>query len=211
MRLARGAWPYVLLPGLAVPPAFLVGPAYGVVTLGITVATLTFFRDPERTPPPAGVVSPADGSVSVSREEDDRVRVGVFVNVHDVHVNRAPIGGHVEDVEHVPGAHRPAFSKESDRNERVHVDFPDHRVTLIAGAFARRIKPYVDSGDELDRGERIGHIAFGSRADVLLPPDVDRSDVAVETGEDVTAGETVIADLPGESDNLLEDATGSAN
>jgi len=210
MRLARGAWPYALVPALAILPAFLVTPAFGVAALVVTLAVLTFFRDPERTPPPTGIVSPADGTVSVIREEDGRLRVGVFMNVHDVHVNRAPIGGAVEDVEHVPGAHRPAFSKESDRNERVHVDFADHRVTLIAGAFARRITPYVDSSDDLDRGERIGHIAFGSRADVLLPAAVDRSDLAVEKGDDVTAGETVVARLPGESDNLLVDATGSA-
>ncbi len=220
MQLARGAAPYVLVPALATPPAFLVHPAFGVVTLVLAGATFAFFRDPDRTPPPTGVVSPADGTVSVIREEavaddagDDpdaetRLRVGVFMNVHDVHVNRAPIGGPVEAVDHVPGAHRPAFSKESDRNERVHVDFPDHRVTLIAGAFARRITPYVDAGDDVERGERIGHIAFGSRADLLCPPEIDREDLAVEEGDSVTAGESVLARSPA-SDNLLEDATGT--
>ncbi len=217
MRLARGAWPYVLVPALAAPPAFLVNPTFGVVAIVLAAAVLAFFRDPERTPPPTGVVSPADGKVSVVREEpvedadgadaETRLRVGVFMNVHDVHVNRAPIGGRVEAVEHVPGAHRPAFSKDSDRNERVHLTFPDHRVTLIAGAFARRITPYAEAGDDLDRGDRIGHIAFGSRADLLLPPDVDRSDLAVADGESVRAGETVIARTA--SDNLLEDATGT--
>jgi len=217
MQLARGAAPYVLVPALATPPAFLVQPAFGVVTLALAAAAFAFFRDPDRTPPPTGIVSPADGTVSVIREEsvadegdeaETRLRVGVFMNVHDVHVNRAPKGGAVEAVDHVPGAHRPAFSKESDRNERVHVDFPDHRVTLIAGAFARRITPYVEAGDDLDRGDRIGHIAFGSRADLLCPPDIERADLAVEEGDGVTAGESVLA-RGAVSDNLLEDATGS--
>jgi phosphatidylserine decarboxylase len=65
-------------------------------------------------------------------------------------------------------------------------------VTLIAGAFARRIHPYVEADDALDRGERIGHISFGSRVDVLFPPAVERSDLAVEEGDRVTAGESVL-------------------
>jgi phosphatidylserine decarboxylase len=201
VQFAPGTWRYAGLPLLATPVAFLVSPIYAVVTAVLAAATLGFFRDPERSPPPSGLVAPADGKVSVVREEDGRLRVGVFMNVYDVHVNRAPLGGVVEDVEHVPGAHRPAFSKDSDRNERVHVDFPDHRVTLIAGAFARRITPYLEDGDEVRRGDRIGHIAFGSRADVLCPPGVTEADLAVEKGDRVTAGETVLvpaAALPDE-------------
>jgi phosphatidylserine decarboxylase len=216
MQLARGAAKYAVVPALAIVPGFLVTPAFGVVAALVTGFVVWFFRDPERRPPPSGVVSPADGKVSVIREEatddgDRRLRVGVFMNVHDVHVNRAPVDGPVEAVEHVPGAHRPAFTKDSDRNERVHVDLPDHRVTLIAGAFARRITPYVAGGDDLERGAKIGHIAFGSRADVLFPPGVEESDLTVEKGESVTAGETVLA-RPGDgagSDNLLADAPGS--
>jgi len=201
MQLARGAGKYALVPALAIVPGFLVTPAFGVAAALVTGFVVWFFRDPERTPPPTGVVSPADGKVSVIREEESddgesRLRVGVFMNVHDVHVNRAPVDGPVQRVEHVPGAHRPAFTKDSDRNERVHVDLPDYRVTLIAGAFARRITPYVDDGEDLARGDRLGHIAFGSRADVLFPPEVEQSDLAVEKGESVTAGETVLARSP---------------
>ena len=164
------------------------------VVLGLFV--LVFFRDPERSPPESGFVAPADGKVSVVREEGDRLRVGVFMNVWNVHVNRAPLGGTIVRTEHTAGAHRPAFSKESDRNERVRIDFSDHAVVLIAGAFARRIFPYVEPADEVDRGERIGHIAFGSRADVLLPEAVGRGDLRVEVGDRVRAGETVIAEEP---------------
>ena len=155
-----------------------------------------------RPPPADGVVAPADGVVSVVRTEehdgDARVRVGVYMSALNVHVNRVPLGGTVAAVEHVPGGNRLAFSKDSEHNERVHVDVEgahDYRVTLIAGAFARRIHPYVAAGDDLARGERLGHISFGSRADVLLPAGVVEEDLLVSEGETVRAGETRIAEL----------------
>jgi phosphatidylserine decarboxylase len=239
MKFAPGAWKYAIVPLLAAPFALLISVTASLVALAAGAGTLAFFRDPERSPPPTGVVSPADGNVSVLREEGDRVRLGVFMNVWHVHVVRSPFAGRVTDVEHVSGANRPAFSKESDRNERVHVrletDSPnlpsdagtngaaaiaddggepigdepeesasddpnahpdeldhDADVTLIAGAFARRIHPYAERGDDLERGERIGHIAFGSRVDLLFPPTVDLEDVAVDIGDSMTAGESVV-------------------
>ncbi|WP_436346951.1 protein sorting system archaetidylserine decarboxylase [Natronorubrum sp. FCH18a] len=250
MNFAPGAWKYAILPLLAAPFAFVFSVTASLVALALGAGTLAFFRDPERTPPPTGVVSPADGNVSVLREEGDRVRLGVFMNVWHVHVVRAPFSASVTDVEHVSGANRPAFSKDSDRNERVHVrcetessnlpasgsleatdgtadpdevvdssdadptadggsaavaedphakaDQPlsDAEVTLIAGAFARRIHPYAERGDELERGDRIGHIAFGSRVDLLFPPEVDLEDIDVEIGDAMTAGETVVLEAP---------------
>ncbi|GAB3035444.1 protein sorting system archaetidylserine decarboxylase [Natronobiforma cellulositropha] len=207
MKVAPGAWRYALPALLAAPFAFIFSTAVSVLTLLAGLSVLAFFRDPERTPPPTGVVSAADGSVSVVREEGERVRLGVFMNVWHVHVIRAPRAGVVREVEHTPGAHKPAFSKDSDRNERVRVrlecratasgeepesDDEEWEVTFIAGAFARRIHPYVEPGDELERGERIGHIAFGSRVDVTFPPSVEREQLAVAKGEKTTAGETVI-------------------
>jgi phosphatidylserine decarboxylase len=128
--------------------------------------------------------------VSAIREEGDQVRVGVFMNVTDVHVNRAPAGGTVQSVEHRPGANKPAFSKDSDRNERVRIELEEHTVVLIAGWFARRIHPTVEAGEKLRRGQRIGHISFGSRADVVLPPGYEIDDLRVDTGDAVRAGET---------------------
>jgi phosphatidylserine decarboxylase len=193
MKFAPGVWWYVLPPLLLVFPAFIVSPTLSVLFVLAAGFTLFFFRDPERTPPFAGIVSPADGKISEIRTEGERIRVCIFMNVHDVHVIRAPDDGEVERVEHESGGYRPAFSKESDRNEKVHVGFDESEVTLIAGAFARRITPYVEEGDELERAERVGHIAFGSRVDVLLPPEIHYPDLRIERGEKVTAGETAIA------------------
>jgi len=198
--LAPGARRFALPPLVAAVALAVLAPPLGAVALGVGLFVVYFFRDPERTPPPRGVVAPADGHVSVVREEDGRVRVGVFMGPLDVHVIRAPLAGVVDSLTHSPGAYRPAFSKDSERNERVDATLETGDgetaplgVSFIAGWFARRIYPYLAPGDGVDRGERVGHIAFGSRADVLLPPAYDRSDLLVEQGEAVRAGETVVA------------------
>jgi phosphatidylserine decarboxylase len=208
MRLAPGAWTHA-----AVPVALALGllplvPVVSAVALVVAVGVLLFFRDPERAP--AGgvvrdcVLAAADGKVSVIRTETDddgreRVRVGVFMNVTDVHVNRAPLPGTVESVEHVPGGHLPAFSKSAERNERLHYDVGgenEYRVTQIAGTVARRCHSYVEPGDELAGGERFGHIAFSSRVDVVLPPRFSRDDLRVGESDDVRAGRSVLAEDP---------------
>jgi phosphatidylserine decarboxylase len=189
------AWDLALVPALAGAVALPFVPPVGAALVALAVGILWFHRDPERDPPTGEetVVSPADGTVSVVREEGSRLRVGVFMNVTDVHVLRAPRTGVVESLTHRPGAHRPAFSKDSDRNERVDVTLDTCECSMIAGWFARRIHPYVSTGEEVTRGDRIGHIAFGSRADVLLPPAYDRGDLLVAEGDTVRAGETVVA------------------
>ncbi len=192
--VAPGAWRYAAVPLALALPALVLSVPVAVACALAGVGILWFHRDPARSTPSTGFVAPADGRVSVVREEGDRVRVGVFMNVTDVHVNRAPAPCTVADVEHTPGRHLPAFSKDSDRNERVTLDCGDFEVSLIAGAVARRIHPYVEPGDALERGDRIGHISFGSRADVLLPGGYDLGDVRVERGQRVRAGETLIVE-----------------
>lgn len=193
MGIAPHAWRYAL-PAFAIAPAVgLLSPVAGAALLVLGGLVVVFHRDPEREIPPKGVVSPADGRVSVVREEDGRVRVGIYMGVTDVHVNRAPLSGTVEAVTHSPGANRPAFSKDSERNERVRIDYGALAVVQIAGAFARRIHPTVEAGQRVERGERIGHISFGSRVDVLLPEGLERADLDVERGNRVVAGETVLA------------------
>ena len=188
--VAPGARRYAAVSFAVALVAAVVALPVAVVALALGVGVLWFHRDPAREPPDSGVLAPADGRVSVIREEDDRLRVGIFMNVTDVHVNRAPIAGTVRRVEHRPGANKPAFSKDSDRNERVVIDCGEYEIALIAGWFARRIHPYLREGDELTRGQRIGHISFGSRADVVLPTDYSREDLLVTKGDVVTAGET---------------------
>lgn len=188
------AWDLALVPALAGAVALPFAPPVGVALVALAVGVLWFHRDPDRAPPDAGVVSPADGTVSVVREEGSRLRVGVFMNVTDVHVNRAPVAGEVRDVRHRPGANRPAFDKESDRNEQVAIDFGAYELLVIAGWFARRIHPAVEAGDRVERGDRVGHVSFGSRADVVLPADVGREDLLVAEGDAVRAGETIIAE-----------------
>ena len=192
------AWRLALVPALVAAVALPLLPPLGVASLALALAVLLFHRDPDRSPPDVEgiVVAPADGTVSVVREEGNRLRVGVFMNVADVHVNRAPIAGEVREVRHRPGANRPAFDKESDRNEQVAIDFGEYELLIIAGWFARRIHPSVEAGDAVDRGERVGHVSVGSRADVVLPADVTRDDLLVAEGDAVRAGETIIAERP---------------
>jgi len=190
------AWRLALVPALVGAATLLLLPPVGAGFVALALGILWFHRDPDREPPDADgiVVAPADGTVSVVREEGNRLRVGVFMNVTDVHVNRAPIAGEVREVRHRPGANRPAFSKESDRNEQVAIDFGEYELLVIAGWFARRIHPAVEPGDTVDRGERVCHVSFGSRADVILPPDVDEGDLLAREGDTVRAGETIIAE-----------------
>jgi phosphatidylserine decarboxylase len=192
--VASGGWRYATACFALALPAIVFAPPLAAVALALGVGSLWFHRDPERTPPESGIIAPADGHISVIREEGDRVRVGTFMNVNDVHVNRAPMAGTVNEVDHRPGAYKPAFSKESDRNERVVIDCGEYELAMIAGWFARRIHPSVEPGDELVAGQRVGHISFGSRVDVLLPSTYSREDLLVEKGEAVTAGETRIVE-----------------
>lgn len=192
----RYGYPPILLGLLLLP--LPISTLFGLGLIALGVGALAFHRDPERHPPNSGIVSPADGTVSVIREEDGQVRVGVYMSALDVHVNRAPLAGTVESVTHRPGANKMAFSKESENNERVNIDFGEFEVSLIAGWFARRIHPYLSEGDTVERGDKLGHISFGSRADILLPASVDITDLTVEKGDSVLAGETIVAVAPGD-------------
>jgi len=155
-----------------------------------------FFRDPERRIGD-GVVSPADGRVT--RVEMRRGRtcfVSIFMNVHNVHVNRMPWSGTIIDVVHHPGGYVPAFDKDSDNNERVVTRFRNEygnwEMTQIAGAVARRIVPYISAGQQLERGDRFGMIRFGSRVDLLFKVPAGM-ELNVVQGQKVIAGSSVIA------------------
>jgi phosphatidylserine decarboxylase len=169
-----------------------------------------FFRDPERvTPLRTGlVISPADGRVSqivqvtppqeLDLPREPHTRVSVFMNVFDVHVNRAPVDGQIVHLAYIPGAFLNAdLDKASEDNERqaLTVQTRDGRrigVVQIAGLVARRIVKFVEDGDQLSTGQRFGLIRFGSRVDVYLPQGISP---LVCVGQRAIAGETIIADM----------------
>jgi len=158
---------------------------------------LWFFRDPERPIPSGDVaVSPADGKVlGVQPESPSRMRVSIFMNVFDVHVNRAPIAGRISALDYRKGrflvASRDEAMTENEQNTAT-IDAGDTQVsfTQIAGLIARRIVFYKRPGDAVGRGERVGLIKFGSRVDVFLGPDWE---VQVRPGERVKAGSSILA------------------
>lgn len=175
-----------------------------------------FFRDPPRVTPVDGalVVSPADGriaSVTITTPpkelglgEQSRRRVSVFMGLFDCHVNRAPLAGLVKQVVYTPGKFVNAeLDKASDGNERnglvIEMEHGPVAVVQIAGLVARRIACFVQEGDNLVAGERIGLIRFGSRLDVYLPV---AAKVVVAEGQIAVAGETVIARFTDEANEL---------
>jgi phosphatidylserine decarboxylase len=168
-----------------------------LVPLLLLAFTVWFFRDPDRRIPadPGAVLAPADGRVIRA----DSSHLSVFMNLFDVHVCRAPVGGIVASVSHRPGRFLAAFRDgASEHNERteilLEVDGGAGRVwlVLVAGLIARRIVCRVAAGQHVGAGERVGLIRFGSRVDLELPAGAS---VAVGVGDRVVAGETVVASL----------------
>jgi phosphatidylserine decarboxylase len=165
---------------------------------------LWFFRDPSRTIPegPGQVVSPGDGLVTeaewIETTSGSKLRLSIFLNVFDVHVNRAPVGGVVKVCEFRKGAFMNAMKPESVVNNEqtlITIDAGSYEVSFkqIAGLLARRIVCNLKVGDRVERGQRIGLIKFGSRVDVLMPAEAE---LKVKTGSRVRGGSTVLAVLP---------------
>ena len=172
---------------------------WGILPLAAALAGLAgffaiFFRDPERTPGP-GVVSAADGRVSRVEREGARWRVAVFMNVTDVHVNRAPVAGAVAAMDDRGHAYRPAYRPDALHNRQRRYEFDSEygaiEVVQITGIVARRLVSFVRPGARLLKGERFGMIVLGSRVDVLFA--ADRLAPCVAVGARVRAGESPIA------------------
>jgi phosphatidylserine decarboxylase len=170
---------------------------------------LWFFRDPSRKIPstPGAIVSPADGVVTeaewVETTVGSKLRVSIFLNVFDVHVNRSPIAGEVKLVEYREGGFMNAMNPESGiSNEQtmIQIQGDGYEVSLkqIAGLLARRIVCNLKAGDVVERGQRIGMIKFGSRCDLLMPAEAN---LKVKTGARVKGGSTVIAVLPTDTES----------
>jgi phosphatidylserine decarboxylase len=202
--VAREGWPFL---AIAAAVSLLVTYFWGWWSVPLWLASafiLQFFRDPPREVPddPFAVVSPADGRVvEVSRSEDpylrrEALKVSVFMNVFNVHSNRAPADGVVKERWYVGGAFvNAALDKASLSNERNALwiqrdDGRDLTCVQVAGLIARRILCYVEPGARLARGQRYGFIRFGSRVDLYLPPDAE---VKAAIGDKVYAAESVLA------------------
>ena len=183
--------------------------AFGLVVLGAILslgaaAIAGFFRDPQRHVPSGEglVVSPADGRVvSVVAVKDDSIfgdavnRISIFLSPLDVHINRAPVAGRVDEIRYRAGKFLAAYKDDASRvNEQNALRIVDERernwgVVQIAGVLARRIVCRVKRGEALARGQRFGLIMFGSRTDLYLPKGCR---VEVTEGQKVKGGETVI-------------------
>lgn len=209
MKIDRAGYPFIaaaLVPAAALSLARRYGAA---IPLALAGGFLTyFFRDPDRFVPqePGLVVSPADGKVMVAGAANPRwappgewKQVTIFLSPMDVHINRTPTSGRVTRIEYRPGTFLPAYGEAANDNElnELWIDHQGRTVVVrqVVGILARRIVCRVHEGDELQRGERIGLMKFGSRMDVFLPVDAE---LRVSVGERVVAGETVIATLRGD-------------
>ncbi len=206
----REGWIYIAIFAVVTLVLFKIGHNPGWVGIILTAWCIYFFRDPARMTPMRGglIISPADGLVqsitmTTAPEELGRgnqllTRVSIFMNVFDVHVNRAPCDATVKDVKYIPGKFfNASLDKASKHNERqiFTLALDDGReliVVQIAGLVARRILRWVKPGDRLTAGARFGMIRFGSRVDVYFPDGVQP---LVIEGQKVLAGESVLADL----------------
>jgi phosphatidylserine decarboxylase len=208
LPLAAEGFPFIFLSGFASLIFALLGlVAPALACLLLTVFVTYFFRDPARVLPdhPSAIVCPADGKVIVVREvDDDRflqqrvMKISIFMNVFNVHVNRIPLAGIVDRVTLSPGKF---FAADKDKavlhNEYCALTLTTagnlrYAVVQIAGLIARRIVCRAEKGDSLTAGQRYGLIRFGSRVDLYLPL---TTRVAVKEGQIVRSGETVLGYL----------------
>jgi phosphatidylserine decarboxylase len=204
--IAREGWPFLAI-ALAVA-ALVAGFSllWSIPFWIVALFVLQFFRDPPREVPGDAktVVSPADGRVvAVEKAHDpyldrEAIKVSVFMNVFNVHSNRAPVDGEVKQIWYNAGSFvNAALDKASTENERnalwIRADAgADVTCVQVAGLIARRILCYAKAGDRLERGQRYGFIRFGSRVDVYLPPNAR---IKAALGDKVYAASTILASL----------------
>ena len=204
--IAREGWPFLAISVIVALIASVTLGAWSLPFWLIALFVLQFFRDPGRLIPldPKAVLSPADGRIVVVAKAHDpyanreALKISVFMNVFNVHSNRAPVDGKIEKVEYFPGkfvnADLDKASIENERNALVITASNGETVTCVqvAGLIARRILCYVNASDLLAPGQRYGFIRFGSRVDVYLPL---TARPLVVVGDKVSATETILAEF----------------
>jgi len=200
----EGLMPFVFLTLTTLVLAILGWGWAALIGLAVTLFTGAFFRDPERVVPDQSgtVLAPADGRVIGVQTAPDPVsaekktRISIFMNVFNVHVNRAPVQGRLERISYIPGkffnASLNKASTDNERNVLVISDQDGREWTMvqIAGLVARRIVCWAEKGDALDKGQRVGMIKFGSRVDLYCP---DGYEVLVSKGHKAVGGQTLLA------------------
>lgn len=200
--IAPHTYPYILVPILLAILTFAFSlywiwwTPFSLFFFIVTLFFLFFFRDPPRRIQ-KGIVSPADGTIMdihVLTDPDigPAQRISLFMNLWNVHINRFPLGGTITAMQHSPGGHLPAFTQKSLHNEQLSylLDTPQGKIKIIqiAGTVARRIVPYVTVGQQVQKGEKIGIVRFGSRVDLYLPKHIS---LHVSRGKRYRAGETL--------------------
>jgi len=158
-----------------------------------------FFRDPERKVPNGDklILAPADGRIIRLENDDGHIGLSIFLSIHNVHVNRAPVAGVIKSVEFKPGRFHAAFRKaamtENQRNEiEIETGAGIVKMNQISGCIARRAICYKKPGERIRAGDRIGLIRFGSRVDLSLP---NGCTIDVIPKQRVKAGETILGQL----------------
>lgn len=200
--MAREGLPYILIPLLlAMVPLVLGYWPVGLGLVALAVFMAYFFRDPQRTSPAESgvIVSPADGRVTrvrplIPNDANSAIVISIFLSPLDVHINRAPIAGTVENVTYTQGKFLMATKEDSSLvNEQNALTIRGEEITIvckqIAGVLARRIICWKRAGDRVALGERFGLIKFSSRTDLILPPGIQ---IEVTEGMRVRGGATVI-------------------
>ncbi len=206
--VAREGYPFIFFVTFLTLITAILGYDFLAIILVITTTfVLCFFRDPERFIPhdPSALISPADGKIILVEEVEDTkftegkaIKLSIFMNVFNVHVNRIPISGTVDKVIHSPGKFYSAdSSKGAEYNENCGVVLTTESgkklaFVQVAGLIARRIVCWLEPGDSAVKGKRFGLIRFGSRVDLYLPTDTD---ISVHVGQKVRAGETTLATI----------------
>jgi phosphatidylserine decarboxylase len=215
VTFAREGFPFIAIAGLIAAAAFAIAVnrrSWGFWLIALVLLLLAlwvayFFRDPERTGQrgPALVISPADGKLIMITEVDEpsfiggkAIRLSIFMNVFNVHVNRYPTDGVVKYLHYNKGKFFNASSEKSSlENEQQSVGLETPRgkilVRQIAGLIARRIVTYSKLGESVHQADRMGMIRFGSRVDVFLPLNAK---IIAKNGTITTAGVTLLAELP---------------
>lgn len=201
MKVCKEAIPYVLFWGIWIAVSSILSFYYLSLFFVLPfLFTLFFFRDPKRefNGSESSILSPADGKIIKIKKLDDKVTISIFMSVFNVHINRAPICGKIEESKHFQGNYIAAYKdKASQENERlkwvVKGEKEEVEFIQIAGLVARRIHPYKKEGETLQRGEKVGLIAFGSRVDITFNS-FDK-EILIKEGDKVKGGLTPLAKI----------------